>query len=104
MAAAAPVPSKQAIRSKLRALEGMAVAKRPQSANNTLGLTDTDEMIRLQAASVAARLRPKSAEGENVTSKTAARALLTNSSDAVRTLPAVALLPAVRSQQRLSAS
>jgi hypothetical protein len=82
-AAAAPAPSKQAIRSKLRALEGMAVLKRPQTANLTLGLTDTEEMLRLQAASVAARLRPRSADGQKM--MLAARALSTSASDAVCT-------------------
>jgi hypothetical protein len=86
-AAALPAPSKQAIRSKLRAHEGMAALKRnrPQTADTTLGLTDTEDMMRLRAASVAARLRPKSADGgQTATKSSAARALLTDSSDSVR--------------------
>eukprot|EP01043_Picozoa_sp_COSAG02_P040539 COSAG02_NODE_3290_length_6997_cov_20.105973_4_plen_130_part_00 len=84
-AAAARLPSKQEIRSKLRAHEGMTVGKRPQTASGdtTLGLTDTEEMMRLRAACVAARLRPKSADAQTMTNSSAARALLANSSDSV---------------------
>ncbi len=104
-AAAARLPSKQEIRRKLRAHEGMT-KKRPQTASGdtTLGLTDTEEMMRLRAASVAARLRPKSADAQTVAKSSAARALLANSSDSVgdRRLPCP--LPDINfsSRQRVS--
>jgi hypothetical protein len=85
-AAAKPAPSKQAIRNKLRAHEGMAHG-RPQTADTSLGLTDTDEMMRLRAASVAARLRPSTADGKPKATKASAQLQVTHSSDAVRSPP-----------------
>ena len=84
-------PTKQEIRNKLRGLEGMsgggaaARTRRPHTADTSLGLTDTEEYLALRNASVAARLRPKTADGEKMAFVPHLEA--THSADAVRNQP-----------------
>jgi predicted methyltransferase len=88
-------PTKQELRAKLRAHEGMsggAAMRRPHTADTSLGLTDTEEMMRLRNASVAARLRPNTAEGGKKTAKSGAHLEAAHSADAVRNaFPSTAL-------------